>query len=207
MVGTGCTCAGCGRVGDFESAAEGLRREERGVLLSFDHAGPEFLEEVVPALLVREIPCVLFVPTASVGRISGKGLGPLRTRHRQMGWQQLRALARRGVRTQPAGHHLLDLRSVSPEVAFGELIRSRREIERRLQQEARALVYPFGSVDLQMSDLARRAGFTLGFGNGKWRRESGLLNLSRMRLRATDRPTAVSRHLERALARSAEGSR
>jgi len=190
----------------FMAAVEEPPIEPRRLLLTFDHCGPEFLEHAAPVVTAREIPSVLFVPTASVGRVSGKGLGPLRTRSRQLGWEQLRELSGRGVRTQPAGHHPLDLRNVSPEIAYGELIRSRREIERRLQQEASAFAYPYGSVDLQVADLAARAGFTLGFGNGKWPREAGLLNLSRVGLHATDRPSSVGARLGRAQ-RKAEGSR
>jgi len=186
----------------YLAALRGTEKPSRGILLSFDHAGPEFLELVAPLLLAREIPAVIFVPTASVGRVSGKGLGPLRTRHRQLGWQQLKELSRWGIRAQPVGHHYLDLRGVSLEIAYGELIRSRREIERRLGQEALALAYPYGSVDLQLTDLAARAGFLVGFGSGKWPTEAGVLNLSRVRLRATDRPATLEARLVRPVRRS-----
>jgi len=149
---------------EFRAAVEGLSEAPGGLLLSFDHDGMDFLDSTLPILRERNIPSVLFLPIASVGRVTSRGFGPLRHQTRHLTWSQLRSLMRAGVRVQSAGFEAVGLQSVTPEVEFGDLIRSRRELERRLHEEAIALRYPEPVTDERMADLARRAGFSLAFG-------------------------------------------
>ncbi len=187
---------------DFRRQVEDPSAEASGgILLTFEDADENFLHRVAPLLHEREIPAVLFVATASVGHVEGRSFGPFRRETPQLSWSQLRKLRAWGIRTQSAGHHVLDLRSVPPEVAFGDLIRSRRELERRLSEEAVALSYPHRAVDEEIADLARRAGFALAFGGGEGKLSDPLMDLPRMALRPSDSADGVLRRMEKQKAR------
>ncbi len=172
---------------EFWAAAEGLSEAPDGLLLSFDYDGMDFLDSTLPILSERKIPSVLFLPIASVGRVTSRGFGPLRQQTRHLTWSQLRSAMRAGVRVQSAGFEAVGLQRVTPEFEFGDLIRSRRELERRLQEEAVALRYPQAVTDERMADLARRAGFSLAFGVVKGARGvDPLFALRRIPLRRGD---------------------
>ncbi len=177
----------------FRAAAEGLNDAPDGLLLSFDHDGVDFLDSTLPILQERKIPSVLFLPIALVGRVTSRGFGPLRQQTRHLSWSQLRSVMRAGVRVQSAGFEAVGLHQVTPEVEFGDLIRSRRELERRLHEEAVALRYPEPFSDERMADLARRAGFSLAFGTVKGGKVDPLFALQRVPLRRGDSLDSVLR--------------
>ena len=175
----------------YRAAVEGLRDASNGLLLTSDHGEVEFLDTTLPILRQREIPVVLFLAIASVGRVTSRGFGPLRQQTRHLSWSQLRRIMPNGVRVQSAGFESVSLGSVTPEVEYGDLIRSRRELERRLHEEAVALKYPEHSIDDRMADLARRAGFALAFGTAKNGGVEALYSLPRITLRRTDSAKSV----------------
>ncbi len=176
---------------EYRAAVEGLREAPDGLLLTFDHGEVEFLESTLPILRQRGIPSVLFLAIASVGRVTSRGFGPLRQQHRQLSWSQLRRLIGAGVRVQSAGFESVGLGRMTLEVEYGDLIRSRRELERRLQEVAVALKYPEPAIDERMADLARRAGFVMAFGSAKDGVVEPLFSLGRISLRRTDSAKSV----------------
>jgi len=176
---------------EYRAAVEGLRDASDGLLLTFDHGEVEFLDTTLPLLRQRDIPAVLFLAIASVGRVTSRGFGPLKQQTRHLSWSQLRRIMPSGVRIQSAGFESVGLGRVTPEVEYGDLIRSRRELERRLHEEAVALKYPESSVDDRMADLARRAGFAMGFGMAKDAGVEPLFALPRIGLRRTDSTKSV----------------
>lgn len=178
---------------EFRAAAEGLREAPDGLLLSFDHDGVDFLDLTLPILRERNIPSVLFLAIGMVGRVTNRGFGPLRQQTRHLSWSQLRSAMQAGVRVQSAGFESVGLQRVTPEVEFGDLIRSRRELERRLQEEAVALRYPEGTVDERMADLARRAGFSLAFGAVKGASVGSIFAIPRIPLRRGDSADSILR--------------
>ncbi len=174
-----------------------------GLLLAFETAEADFLTTALPVLSERGLPAVLFVATASVGHVLVQGFGPFRRESSFLSWSQLRKLQAAGIRTQSAGHRQIDLRSVPPEVAFGDLIRSRRELEHRLSEEAIALSYPHRSVDEEVADLARRAGFCLAFGSGQGRISDPRFDLPWLKLRPTDSVESILQRSRKLKARRA----
>ena len=172
--------------------------DERTLILSFDGATVEFAELVLPVLERRAIPSVLFCTTGKVGRRE-RTAGLIRIRREQdhLGWGELKHLIARGVSVQSRGHTLADLRRFPPEIAFGDLLRSRRELEHRLDHEAMAVAYPLAAVDDSIEELAARAGFGLGFVSGKGRGDSRLRR-PRIPLRPTDSPERLLRRIKRA---------
>jgi peptidoglycan/xylan/chitin deacetylase (PgdA/CDA1 family) len=177
----------------FRAAMEGLSEAPDGLLLSFDYDGVDFLDSTLPILRERNIPSVLFLAIGKIGRVTNRGFGPLRQQTRHLSWSQLRSSMRAGVRVQSAGFESLGLQRLAPEVEFGDLIRSRRELERRLQEEAVALRYPGAIADERMADLARRAGFSLAFGAVKDGSVDPLFAIRRISLRRGDSAESILR--------------
>ena len=97
--------------------------------------------------------------SARVGQLRRAGL---REREAVPPWSSVRDLVRRGGDVASGGHHGVSLRALEPEVIYGELLRSRCEIERRVGRPPRALRYPFGAVSPEIAHVAERAGFEFG---------------------------------------------
>jgi peptidoglycan/xylan/chitin deacetylase (PgdA/CDA1 family) len=186
-------------VDDWLAADAGV---DRGLLLSFDDGSVDFVDRVVPVLRPRRIPGALFVATSRVGRRMGRRLGLLRAVRPQLSWEDLRGLAGEGIRAQSAAHHPVDLTGLPPEMAFGDLMRSRRELERRLGDPAPLLAYPHMAVDPVVADLAARVGFQVAFGRG---RLGGAMDQARIALPSHGDPRGFPPRLDRKARRAAEG--
>lgn len=143
-------------------AGSGLSSAPR-VLLTFDHPTAPAFELLWPTLSRLGIAPVLFVTTGAVGRRRRPFLpfGP--TPDESLTWAELVDLRRGGASIQCHGHTGARLPQLPPEIAFGDLMRSRREVELRLGTVPIALSYPSGAADAVVADLASKAGFQLGF--------------------------------------------
>jgi peptidoglycan/xylan/chitin deacetylase (PgdA/CDA1 family) len=172
----GCRFVGLSRYLEDPPAATSEAGE---VVVGFGDEGFEFLESAWPLLKQWDVPVVLFVRTAQVGRIR-RPLLPGSSATPCLGWSELRQLVREGVSVQSAGHHGLDASRVPAEMVFGDLIRSRRELENRLGQPPVALQYPYDQADATARELAAQAGFQLGFAAGIEPPFAGALNLGRV---------------------------
>ena len=133
------------------------------VLLTLDHPSAVALEALWPVLSRLRIPPVLFVTTGAVGRRRRLLLpfGP--APDESLTWAELTDLRRGGASIQCHGHTGARLTQLPPEIAFGDLMRSRREVELRVGANPVALSYPGGAVDEVVAELAAKAGFELGF--------------------------------------------
>jgi peptidoglycan/xylan/chitin deacetylase (PgdA/CDA1 family) len=121
------------------------------VLITFDDGYSNVFKNASPVLARLDMPATAYVITE---RISGPDPSFLT-------WRMLRALERRGF---DIGSHTVthrDLTSLSDAQALGELVNSKRTLERRLGHPVRWLAYPFGGEDHRIVALARRAGFAL----------------------------------------------
>jgi peptidoglycan/xylan/chitin deacetylase (PgdA/CDA1 family) len=155
-----------GRRGGTAEAALGRRR---GVLhVTFDDA----LESVPRAISLLErhrVPATVFtcaaygdgrplaVPELSGERFSATGL-------RTLAWDELRALAERGVEI---GSHTMThphLTELGDDELKHELVDSRTKVEDELRAPCRFLAYPYGAVDERVRAAARSAGYEASFG-------------------------------------------
>jgi peptidoglycan/xylan/chitin deacetylase (PgdA/CDA1 family) len=150
-------------LGEWRRACEQRRPlPGRAVMLTFDDGYSDFAEEALPLLERHGFPAAVFVVTDAVGGTSvwdaARGhTAPL------MGWDELRALRRRGVElgshtcTHPA------LSGLSNAEVVRELVRSRALLEDELGEPVRAIAYPYGDLDGAVAHLAGACGYTLGF--------------------------------------------
>lgn len=152
------------------SARHGLRLESIETLLTDPPAGAPvglvldrfdrgLLHHARPVLEEAGVGFTVVLESARVGQLRRTGL---REREAVPPWSEVRDLVRRGGDVASGGHHGVSLRALAPEVIYGELLRSRCEIDRRVGRPPRALRYPFGEVTPEIAHVAERAGFELG---------------------------------------------
>jgi peptidoglycan/xylan/chitin deacetylase (PgdA/CDA1 family) len=152
-------------------------------LVSFDHPGGDFLELAWPLLQARAIQPLIFVSTGQVGRTQRRGPNTGFRQVQSIAWAELEGLVARGATVQCQGHCGADLTRLPAEIAFGDLMRSRREIEKRLGVEPIALGYPAGAANAEVAELAVKAGFQMGFLRGaRWRTAERLPGLAALLL-------------------------
>jgi peptidoglycan/xylan/chitin deacetylase (PgdA/CDA1 family) len=149
--------------------AEAALAHGRGVLhVTFDDA----LESVPSAISVLErysVPATVFVCAAygdgrplSVPELSGERFSA--TALRTLTWDELRALAERGVEI---GSHTMThphLTRLADEEVEHELREARSRIEDEVGRPCRYVAYPYGDVDDRVRAAARAAGYTAAFG-------------------------------------------
>ena len=127
--------------------------------LVFDAWEQEFLRHAWPVLQDLDGTFGLVLQSAGIGQSRRQVLGD---RRQVPAWSDMKALTDLGVDVVSGGHEGYDLASLAPEVMFGELLRSRCEIERRLGLTPRGLRYPYGRVDARVAAVAADAGFQFG---------------------------------------------
>jgi peptidoglycan/xylan/chitin deacetylase (PgdA/CDA1 family) len=128
------------------------------VAVTFDDGYRDFLSEGVPALDSAGARATLY---ASVGHLGGYAgwlgrsapdFGPMLT------WSELAEVAAAGIEIGSHGliHHPLDV--LPPAQLRAEIVRSRDELEQRLQRPVRSFAYPHGYNGRRVRDAVSAAG-------------------------------------------------
>ncbi|MEN8174734.1 MAG: polysaccharide deacetylase family protein [Pseudomonadota bacterium] len=134
---------------------------DRCVSLSVDDAYDSVYREAFPRVLALGWPLTVFVNTQGVDA----GVDAYMT------WEQMREMARAGVRFENHSHshdHLVRRRPGESEAAWRKRVRAdvqlaQRRIHEELGQEARLFAYPYGEYDPGVQSIVRDLGLT-GFG-------------------------------------------
>lgn len=135
--------------------------------ISFDDAYVSVLENAVPALLARNLPFTVFVPTGSLGQHPGwvhASTHPFR-QERVMFREQIVALAELPGVT--VGSHTVNhprLTELPLPVMARELRDSRHMLEDLIGRPVRSLSFPHGAWNLAVVESARAAGYDRLFG-------------------------------------------
>jgi peptidoglycan/xylan/chitin deacetylase (PgdA/CDA1 family) len=152
------------------TSAEVAARPDAPLLhVTFDDAYRS-VADAVDVLAKLGVPATVFVCTAfaDAGGVTAiPELAKDAARHPEelatMGWDELRALAARGVEI---GSHTVShphLPELSTDEIRRELVESRRRIEAEIGKPCRTLAYPYGEHDERCRALTRAAGYELGF--------------------------------------------
>ncbi|WP_347312556.1 polysaccharide deacetylase family protein [Defluviimonas sp. SAOS-178_SWC] len=129
---------------DLLAAREGKARlAPHSLILTFDDGFQDFADAAWPVMARHGFRPIVYLPTAYIGRAEGwHGIAdPPRA---LMGWGTIRALAKEGVDFGSHTVHHPDLDSLSEETLEAELVRSRSEIEDRLDAPVRHFAPPYG---------------------------------------------------------------
>jgi peptidoglycan/xylan/chitin deacetylase (PgdA/CDA1 family) len=141
--------------------ASGRPFEGRPVMISFDDGYRDFHQAAWPILRANDFCAEVFVVTDRVGGTADWDTS-YGTPAPLMGWAEIQALGRDGVRF---GSHLAShshLMTLSSRDIVLEAARSRALIARALGTECLSIAAPFGEIDDRFVDIAARCGFTAG---------------------------------------------
>jgi peptidoglycan/xylan/chitin deacetylase (PgdA/CDA1 family) len=133
----------------------------RSAAVTFDDAFVSVIENALPELKSRNIPCTIFVPTGSMG-------GPARwlpAGHSDAGEMvacptAVKSLAADGLVT--IGSHSVthpNFRLLNEGPAFEELTQSKKELEAITGRAVRTFSFPHGACNGRAFELARQAGY------------------------------------------------
>ncbi len=137
----------------------------RSLLLTFDDGYASLAEEAYPVLAELGLTATTFLITDYIGKTNAWDVQYTRRRLPHLSWPQVVKWRARGFdfASHTATHARLTW--LDDATARDELQRSRRALVGQLGDEAgQAVAYPFGAVDARVAELARRAGYRLGFG-------------------------------------------
>lgn len=137
--------------------------------VSFDDAFRS-VTSVLPELERLGLPITVFVCTAfarngspvSIPELAGDDPEQLAT----MTWDELRALAGRGIAIESHSVSHAHLPRLSSEELRAELANSKAEIEDELRRPCTELAYPYGEHDERVRAAARAAGYARAFALG-----------------------------------------
>lgn len=135
---------------------------ERSVMLTFDDATRDFLDDAVPLLHRYGFPATLFVPTGHVAGVAAWDAthgdpAPL------LNWDELRLLRHCDVAIGAHGVTHRPLTVLGPAELIGELAGSRFHIEQELGQPVTSIAYPYGAFDPVIRDAAGEVGYDFAF--------------------------------------------
>jgi peptidoglycan/xylan/chitin deacetylase (PgdA/CDA1 family) len=128
------------------------------VAVTFDDGYRDFLSEGVPALDSAGARATLYASVGHLGGYAGwlgrsaSDFGPMLT------WSELAEVAAAGIEIGSHGliHHPLDV--LPPDQLRAEIVRSRDELEQRLQRPVRSFAYPHGYNGRRVRDAVSAAG-------------------------------------------------
>ncbi len=128
--------------------------------ITFDDGFTSILENAIPELLARAIPCTLFVPSGYLNRVPGWNLGDLKIDDEVVASPE-RLLSLHSDLVDIGSHTVThpNLRVVDPEVADRELRESRRQLEKLLGRKVTLFAFPYGSHSPGLVRMAHDAGY------------------------------------------------
>jgi peptidoglycan/xylan/chitin deacetylase (PgdA/CDA1 family) len=146
------------------SPADGTHQasDGRNVAVTFDDGFVSVLENAIPEMESRAIPCVLFVPTGSIGRNamwlknSKSGSGSKLVISRKL-LTELKNKSAFIIGSHSVTH--ADLTSLSEDEAWRELVDSKSVLEEILGRKIDLFSFPHGMYNTHLITMARRAGY------------------------------------------------
>ena len=156
--------------------------ERRAVAITFDDAFRDFSDAAFPILDRLGFRATVFVPTAAVGGVEN-WTGANDNARRLMSWEEISALARKGVAFGSHTRTHADLTALSEAALDEELIASRQELERRLGKPAPHFAPPYGrSNPAVRAAIARGYSLSVGVRLDAARRSSPICDLPRIEM-------------------------
>jgi peptidoglycan/xylan/chitin deacetylase (PgdA/CDA1 family) len=156
-----------------------LTTATRHFLLTFDDGYASLAEEAYPVLADLGFTAVTFLITDYVGRNNAWDVRYTWRRLPLLDWRTVERWRIRGFDFGSHGATHRRLTWLGQAVAAEELARSRGVLIQRLGTGAgQGIAYPFGAANTRVVELARRAGFELGFA-GVWEGANDPLRLGR----------------------------
>jgi peptidoglycan/xylan/chitin deacetylase (PgdA/CDA1 family) len=133
------------------------------VLLTFDDGYAELAGMYEEELLPRAVPLLVFLITEFVGADNTWDIGLGRRSFKHLTWDDVRALASKGVSFGSHGATHRDLTRLRPDELALEIEGSRRRIHEETGIAPRCFSYPFGRANDTVKRAVRDAGYEAAF--------------------------------------------
>jgi peptidoglycan/xylan/chitin deacetylase (PgdA/CDA1 family) len=132
---------------------------DRAVLITFDDGFRDCVRLAVPVLQRHGFRATFYLVAGLVGGTSRWTLPTSGTTFPLLDWAGARALLEAGMECGAHSMTHRPLAELGPADWHDELFQSKRVLEERLGREIRHLAYPFGSVNPDVREAAKRAGY------------------------------------------------
>jgi peptidoglycan/xylan/chitin deacetylase (PgdA/CDA1 family) len=153
------------RLEQFAQLWRSSRAIARTFLLTFDDGYASLAEFAYPVLAECGFTATTFLITDYVGRTNTWDVPYALRRLHHLAWPAIEQWRAKGFDFQSHSAAHPRLTWLDDGEASDQLERSRQTLIRRLGPDAgRAVAYPFGAADARIANLARAAGYELGFG-------------------------------------------
>ncbi len=146
----------------FNPECYDLDRITNGVLFIFDDAYKALIENALPIMERYGYKGIIPVITGYVGRTNAWDLGGGNIFH--LNWDELRYFSKNGWKIASHTIHHPDLTKLSKGILLKELYHSRLVLEEKIGIKIDTIVYPFGRMNQNVMNMARKAGYKYGFG-------------------------------------------
>ena len=143
------------------STMENLR--EKSVVLTFDDAYKNFIENAFPIIERNKVPAYVFVPVSYVGSYNKWDIDSVKVKLHLMDWKDLNFLIKKGIKI---GSHTLThpfLTRILLEDAKREIEYSKKLLEDKLGVEIDTFCYPYGDTNEKIEELVKNAGYKYAF--------------------------------------------
>ena len=136
--------------------------KKRTVVLTFDDGYANFYKYAYPILKKYNFPCIVYVLSNLIGsraiwfKKEGREDPPLLTK------EQILVLKNKGVDFGSHGRNHVKLAQVPLEIASEEIKKSKIELEEMLGFEIDHFCYPYGSLNKDVKDIVKQAGYKSG---------------------------------------------
>ena len=135
----------------------------KSVVLTFDDAYKNFIDNAFPVLEKFNIPAYVFVPFNYVGSLNKWDINSVKVKLNLMDWEDLRFLIKKGIKI---GSHTLThpyLTKIPLEEAKKEIELSKKYLEDKLGVEIDTFCYPYGDKDEKIEEIVKKSGYKYAF--------------------------------------------
>ncbi|MCP4698449.1 MAG: polysaccharide deacetylase family protein [Gammaproteobacteria bacterium] len=157
--------------------------------VTFDDGFEGLLDNALPILQQRHIPCTLFIPSGHLGRRPGWIRNPAHKNYhaRIMDPEQIKALSPDRVLIASHSARHADLTTLAKKALQEELSASKTALENIVNRGVELLAFPYGAYDEQVAIAAEQAGYRRIFSADPVWRETNFL-MGRVDLSPDDWP-------------------
>jgi peptidoglycan/xylan/chitin deacetylase (PgdA/CDA1 family) len=168
----------------------------RPVIITFDDGYKDFYENAFPALERANFSATVFVVTEKVG--GNADWDALSQPVALMSWEELRAVAARGIAIGSHSASHKDLQTLAPDAVRGEGERALTMLRENLGSDVDMIAFPWGNSDETSRAVLAKCGYKIGLKSwgGPSTLEDDPLELSRIEIEGGDDVEAFARRLK-----------
>ena len=133
------------------------------VIISFDDCSAALSDFAIPELIKRKFKAVFYMPSAHIGDLNILDIEEHAMESvNLMDKTELQQLVKLGMEVGSHGEKHLRLDSVSEQLAFDDMLNSKKTLEKLLGTKIYSFAFPYGKIPENHKKLLRKAGYKYG---------------------------------------------